>query len=124
MPHVHFVPSTGEQSVRERTLVLVKPDAVERGLIGEVLRRIEAKGYRVVALDLRTAGRDLREQHYAEHVGKPFYEPLVEFMSSGPVVAAVGSVAPASDRKPSMQRWPSSTIATTGPDSMKSTSGW
>jgi nucleoside-diphosphate kinase len=81
--------STGEQSVRERTLVLVKPDAVQRGLIGEVLRRIEAKGYRVVALDLRTAGRDLLEQHYAEHVGKPFYEPLVEFMSSGPVVAAV-----------------------------------
>jgi len=81
--------STGEQSVRERTLVLVKPDAVQRGLIGEVLRRIEAKGYRVIALDLRIAGRDLLEQHYAEHVGKPFYEPLVEFMSSGPVVAAV-----------------------------------
>jgi nucleoside-diphosphate kinase len=81
--------STGEQSVRERTLVLVKPDAVQRGLIGEVLRRIEAKGYRVIALDLRTVGRDLLEQHYAEHVGKPFYEPLVEFMSSGPVVAAV-----------------------------------
>jgi nucleoside-diphosphate kinase len=81
--------STGEQSVRERTLVLVKPDAVQRGLIGEVLRRIEAKGYRVIAVDLRTAGRDLLEQHYAEHVGKPFYEPLVEFMSSGPVVAAV-----------------------------------
>ncbi len=81
--------STGEQSVQERTLVLVKPDAVQRGLIGEVLRRIEAKGYRVIALDLRIAGRDLLEQHYAEHVGKPFYEPLVEFMSSGPVVAAV-----------------------------------
>jgi nucleoside-diphosphate kinase len=81
--------STGEQSVQERTLVLVKPDAVQRGLIGEVLRRIEAKGYRVIALDLRIAGRDLLEQHYAEHVGKPFYDPLVAFMSSGPVVAAV-----------------------------------
>jgi nucleoside-diphosphate kinase len=73
----------------ERTLVLVKPDAVRRGLTGEVLRRIEAKGYRLVTLELRTATRDLLEQHYAEHVGKPFYEPLVGFMSSGPVVAAV-----------------------------------
>ena len=73
----------------ERTLVLVKPDAVRRGLTGEVLRRIEAKGYRLVTLELRTATRDVLEQHYAEHVGKPFYEPLVGFMSSGPVVAAV-----------------------------------
>jgi nucleoside-diphosphate kinase len=73
----------------ERTLVLVKPDGVRRGLTGEVLRRIEAKGYRLVTLELRTATRDLLEQHYAEHVGKPFYGPLVEFMSSGPVVAAV-----------------------------------
>jgi nucleoside-diphosphate kinase len=73
----------------ERTLVLVKPDGVRRGLTGEVLRRIETKGYGLVALDLRTATRDVLEQHYAEHVGKPFYEPLVEFMSSGPLVAAV-----------------------------------
>ncbi len=73
----------------ERTLVLVKPDGVRRGLTGEVLRRVEAKGYRLVALELRTAPRDLLEQHYAEHVGKPFYEPLLAFMSSGPVVAAV-----------------------------------
>lgn len=73
----------------ERTLVLVKPDGVRRGLTGEVLRRIETKGYVVVALERRTAGRDLLEQHYAEHVGKPFYEALVEFMGSGPVVAAV-----------------------------------
>ncbi|MGZ4613175.1 MAG: nucleoside-diphosphate kinase [Kineosporiaceae bacterium] len=73
----------------ERTLVLVKPDGVQRGLTGEVLRRIEVKGYRILALDLRTVGRDLLERHYFEHVGKPFYEPLVEFMSSGPVVAAV-----------------------------------
>ena len=73
----------------ERTLALVKPDGVRRGLSGEVVRRIEAKGYRLVALELRTAARDLLEQHYAEHVGKPFYGPLVAFMSSGPVVAAV-----------------------------------
>ena len=76
-------------TVGERTLVLVKPDGVRRGQIGEVLRRIEAKGYTFAALELRTAPRDLLEQHYAEHVGKPFYNPLVEFMSSGPVVAAV-----------------------------------
>ena len=73
----------------ERTLVLVKPDGVRRGQVGEVLRRIEAKGYTFAAIELRTAPRDLLEQHYAEHVGKPFYNPLVEFMSSGPVVAAV-----------------------------------
>jgi len=73
----------------ERTLVLVKPDGVRRGLTGEVLRRIETKGYTLVALELRVAGRDLLEQHYAEHVGKPFYPSLVEFMSSGPVAAAV-----------------------------------
>jgi len=76
-------------STIERTLVLVKPDGVRRGLVGEVLRRIETKGYTIVALDLRTAGRDTLEQHYAEHAGKPFYEPLLEFMSSGPVVATV-----------------------------------
>jgi nucleoside-diphosphate kinase len=73
----------------ERTLVLVKPDGVRRGLTGEVLRRIEAKGYRLVAAELRTADRDLLVRHYAEHEGKPFFEPLVEFMSSGPVVAAI-----------------------------------
>jgi nucleoside-diphosphate kinase len=73
----------------ERTLVLVKPDGVRRRLTGEVLRRIEAKGYGIVALELRAATRELLEQHYAEHVGKPFYDPLVAFMSSGPVVAAV-----------------------------------
>lgn len=73
----------------ERTLVLVKPDGVRRGLVGEVLRRIEAKGYRPVALHLRVADRALLEEHYAEHVGKPFFEPLVVFMSSGPVVAMV-----------------------------------
>lgn len=69
--------------------MLVKPDGVARGLAGEVLRRVEAKGYRLVALDLRVPSRELLARHYAEHQGKPFYEPLVEFMSSGPVVAVV-----------------------------------
>jgi nucleoside-diphosphate kinase len=73
----------------ERTLVLVKPDGVRRGLTGEILRRVEAKGYRIAALQLRTADAELLAQHYAEHQGKPFYEPLVQFMSSGPVVALV-----------------------------------
>ena len=73
----------------ERSLVLVKPDGVRRGLTGEVLRRIESKGYTLVALERRTVDRDLLARHYAEHEGKPFYQPLVEFMSSGPVVAVV-----------------------------------
>lgn len=75
------------EHVIERTLVLVKPDGVARGLTGEVLRRIEAKGYRLVGLALRNATPDLLAQHYAEHHGKPFYQPLVDFMLSGPVVA-------------------------------------
>jgi nucleoside-diphosphate kinase len=75
--------------VSERTLVLVKPDGVRRNLVGEVLRRVEAKGYGIVALQMLTADRSMLERHYAEHEGKPFYEPLVDFMSSGPVVAAV-----------------------------------
>jgi nucleoside-diphosphate kinase len=78
-----------ETPTPERTLVLVKPDGVQRGLVGEVLARIEAKGYRLAALHLRTAERESLEAHYAEHEGKPFYEPLLEFMTSGPVVAAV-----------------------------------
>ncbi|NUP73456.1 MAG: nucleoside-diphosphate kinase [Sinomonas sp.] len=73
----------------ERTLVLVKPDGVSRGLAGAILARVEAKGYRLAQLNLLTARRELLEQHYAEHEGKPFYEPLLEFMLSGPVVAAV-----------------------------------
>ena len=73
----------------ERTLVLVKPDGVRRGLTGEVIRRSEAKGYHLARLELREATRELLAEHYAEHQGKPFYEPLVEFMLSGPVVAMV-----------------------------------
>ncbi len=74
----------------QRTLVLLKPDAVRRGLIGEIVGRIERKaGWRVEAMELRTLERATLEQHYAEHVGKPFYEPLVEFMSAAPSVALV-----------------------------------
>lgn len=73
----------------QRTLVLVKPDGVRRGNVGEVLRRIETKGYALVALELRTAAPALLEEHYAEHAGKPFLPSLVDFMASGPLVAAV-----------------------------------
>jgi nucleoside-diphosphate kinase len=73
----------------ERSLVLVKPDGFSRGLTGEVLRRIEAKGYSLVALSVLTPTREMLAEHYAEHEGKPFYEPLVEFMLSGSVAAAV-----------------------------------
>jgi nucleoside-diphosphate kinase len=73
----------------ERTLVLVKPDGVSRGLTGSILARIEAKGYTLAELKLVEPTRELLEKHYEEHVGKPFYEPLVEFMLSGPVAAAV-----------------------------------
>jgi nucleoside-diphosphate kinase len=71
----------------EETLVLIKPDGVARNLIGEIIARIEAKGYQVVDLKLLQADRDLLGKHYAEHEGKPFYEPLVSFMESGPIVA-------------------------------------
>jgi nucleoside-diphosphate kinase len=73
----------------EWTLALVKPDAVRRGLVGEVLRRIESKGYTLVTLELRSASPELLAEHYAEHVAKPFYPELLAFMTSGPVVAAV-----------------------------------
>ncbi|HEY8373439.1 MAG TPA: nucleoside-diphosphate kinase [Pseudonocardiaceae bacterium] len=73
----------------ERTLVLVKPDGVSRGLVGEVISRIERKGLKLVALELRHVERELAEQHYAEHADKPFFGSLLEFITSGPVVAAV-----------------------------------
>jgi len=73
----------------ERTLVLVKPDGVERGLIGEVISRIERKGFKIVALELRTLDRATAENHYGEHADKPFFKDLVEFISGGPLVAAV-----------------------------------
>ncbi|AKG42932.1 nucleoside-diphosphate kinase [Streptomyces xiamenensis] len=72
----------------QRTLVLLKPDAVRRGLIGEIVGRIEKKaGWTITALELRTLDRATLETHYAEHKGRPFYEPLLEFMTSGPSVA-------------------------------------
>jgi len=73
----------------EKTLILVKPDGVRRQLVGEVISRIENKGYVVTALKMMQADRALLERHYAEHQGKPFFEPLVEFMMSGPIVAIV-----------------------------------
>ncbi|MBO0610005.1 nucleoside-diphosphate kinase [Myceligenerans salitolerans] len=78
-----------EAPVAERTLVLVKPDGVRRGLSGEILRRIEAKGYTLRAVRLLRPTSEVLHQHYAEHEGKPFFEPLVEFMMSGPVLAVV-----------------------------------
>jgi nucleoside-diphosphate kinase len=75
--------------VSERTLVLVKPDGVSRGLVGEVIARIERKGLTLAALELRTVPRDLAEQHYVEHADKPFFGSLLEFITSGAVVAAV-----------------------------------
>ena len=71
----------------EETLVLVKPDGVARNLSGEILRRIEAKGYQLVDIKRVDADRDLLAKHYAEHEGKPFFEPLIEFMESGPIIA-------------------------------------
>jgi nucleoside-diphosphate kinase len=73
----------------DRTLVLLKPDAVERGLIGTILNRFESKNLKIVALDLRHLDQDTLARHYEEHVGKGFYSELVEFMSRGPVVALV-----------------------------------
>ena len=73
----------------ERTLALVKPDGVKRQLAGEVLKRIETKGYKIIAVELKTADKQLLDQHYAEHVGKSFYDNLVEYMTSGPVLAIV-----------------------------------
>lgn len=74
----------------QRTLVILKPDAVRRGLTGEIVGRIERKaGWSLAAMELRTLDRATLEQHYAEHQGRPFYAPLVEFMSSGPSVVMV-----------------------------------
>lgn len=86
-----MTPSSKETPVthnHEETLVLVKPDGVERGLTGQILARIEAKGYVITELRMLTPTREMLVKHYEEHEGKPFFEPLVEFMGSGPVVAA------------------------------------
>ena len=73
----------------EQTLVIVKPDGVQRGLIGEIIGRLERRGLKIVALGLRVIDRELAERHYAEHVGKPFYAGLVEYIGSGPSVLMV-----------------------------------
>ncbi|MFI0374164.1 nucleoside-diphosphate kinase [Actinomadura sp. 1N219] len=73
----------------ERTLVLVKPDGVRRGVVGEVISRIERKGLKLVALELRTLARETAEAHYEEHASKPFFGELVEFITGGPLVAMV-----------------------------------
>ena len=73
----------------DRTFVIIKPDAVERGLAGEIIARFERKGLRIVGLRYMTLLRETAEQHYAEHVGKPFFEELVSFITSGPLVAMV-----------------------------------
>lgn len=72
----------------EQTLILIKPDGVARNLVGEVLRRIEAKGYTIDKLQMLTATEEILAEHYAEHVQKPFYPSLITYMTSGPIVAA------------------------------------
>ena len=73
----------------ERTLVLLKPDAIQRGLVGEIMSRLERKGLKFVAVKLMVISQELARRHYADHVGKPFFEGLVEFITSGPIIAAV-----------------------------------
>jgi nucleoside-diphosphate kinase len=82
------VSSTPDMAI-ERTFAMVKPDGVERGLVGTIVARIEAKGYRLVAMKLIIISREVAGKHYGEHAGKPFYEDLVGFITSGPVVAMV-----------------------------------
>ncbi|VEI02475.1 Nucleoside diphosphate kinase [Acidipropionibacterium jensenii] len=76
-------------SDKQRVLVLLKPDAVKRRLIGEIIGRYEARGLTVRAMELRTIDAEMAAQHYVEHIGRPYYEPLVEFITSGPLVAMV-----------------------------------
>jgi nucleoside-diphosphate kinase len=73
----------------ERTLVICKPDAVERGLVGEIVSRLEAKGLRLAAAELRTIDKETASQHYGEHAGRPFYDDLVAFITRGPVLLLV-----------------------------------
>jgi nucleoside-diphosphate kinase len=75
--------------VSERTLVLIKPDGVRRGVVGEVISRLERKGLTIVAMDLRTLAAEVAEEHYGEHRERPFFGELVEFITGGPLVAMV-----------------------------------
>lgn len=76
-------------STEERTFVAIKPDAVKRGLIGRIIKRIENKGYKIVGLKMLNVTKELAEQHYAEHLGKSFYNRLITYISSGPIIAMV-----------------------------------
>lgn len=73
----------------ERTFVAIKPDAVQRGLIGEIIQRFERKGFKILAMKMMQLDKDIAEKHYAEHKGKPFFDNLVRFITSGPIVAMV-----------------------------------
>ena len=73
----------------ERTYAMVKPDGVQRGLVGDIVSRIEEKGYKIVGMKLMQISRETAEKHYGEHAGKPFFEGLISFITSGPVVAVV-----------------------------------
>ena len=113
----------------ERTLVLIKPDGVARGLVGEVLGRIERKGFRIVALELRTLTVEVAEEHYGEHKDKPFFADLVDFITGGPLVAAViegpdaiVSVARHDGRHQPGQRRPRAPSAATSPPRCRTTS--
>lgn len=75
------------KSSEERTFVAIKPDAVKRGLIGRIIKRIENKGYKIIGLKMLQVSKELAEKHYAEHVGKPFYERLIRYITSGPIIA-------------------------------------
>jgi nucleoside-diphosphate kinase len=74
---------------KERTFVIIKPDAVQRGIIGEIISRFEQKGIKIVAMKMITVDRDLAEKHYGIHEGKPFFEPTVDYITSSPVVAII-----------------------------------
>ena len=88
----------------ERTLVIIKPDAVQRGLVGEIIKRLESRGLKLVALDLRTVDRDVAARHYGEHEGKPFYAGLIDYITSGPSVLLVVWRARTRSRS-SARRW-------------------
>lgn len=77
------------QSTKERTFVAIKPDGVKRELIGQIIQRFESKGYKIIGLKMLQVTKKLAEQHYAEHLGKPFYERLIKYITSGPIVAMV-----------------------------------
>ena len=74
---------------KERTFVIIKPDAVQRGIIGEIISRFERKGIKIVAMKMESVSRELAEKHYGVHKGKPFFEPTVEYITSSPVVALI-----------------------------------